>query len=214
MDAPTTGGQPPDTAACIRYALGSGMNKTTRSASIFLVASMFGAGGTFGVFATAFADAGAARTPDGGDAQPPPSSCSLRLSGTIAETSRCVVEQEYEQPRDSGPVRVVISQAIATRVDRGIEVVFHVDGKPSVGLQPSARYVAAARAVDGSSRWEALLYGGSAGSLGSFQLTLTTVRPVPARGSQAYEIHGVIDAQLLPTVESAATGVVDLHVAF
>lgn len=155
---------------------------------------------------------------DAGIASAPDHSCSLSVAGAVAANGDCRVRQEYEQVQgDAGLPFVTIHELpfAGTRSGRpASRIVFHLFGQPTVGVQSRATVVGVAQVQRGTDVWEATAYPPPEGSMGAFSVTLTSVRMIRVRGTQAYDLHGTVDAELLPTVEGTASGVVKLHASF
>ena len=155
---------------------------------------------------------------DAGTAPTTGRACSYTVRGPVQIGGDCVVKQEYEDSRDAdaGPTFVAIHEwpwAGASPTRPTTRIVFHVLGRPTPGIQLTGAVAGAARVERGTDRWEATSYP-HAGSMGAFAVTLDTVRAVRVGGKESYEVHGHIDADLLPTVEGTASGVVRLVASF
>ena len=127
-------------------------------------------------------------------------------SGALTMDFACFVEQEPDpHVSDSGRPFLGIWP---TSMDSDMRIVFLRKAVPSLGVQPSNSFTALARI----GVWSASTINGSA--TGKFTLTLTSVRAVRDSGLGAYELHGAVDAQLVPDWNSSAVGWIDLHAEF
>ena len=138
--------------------------------------------------------------------------CMLRADGAHQANVPCVLEQTYERPTTAiGPPFVSITEW-PQPTSRRIRVVLNFEGRPRVGLQPQRVFRGGARVEDGTAVWAAKVQDGP--SLGSVTLNLSSVRYFADGGTELFEVHGTVDAQLLPTVEGTAVGVVNIRAEF
>ena len=139
----------------------------------------------------------------------------MKLSGSLERDYQCTVQQAHERDRsDAGSMVTVVTLVGATYSPRRVNAAFSIVGRPVVGRQGDSAFGAVAHVTEASATWEALTYGRPEGATGTMSVTLGGVRLVRSRMGETYELHGTLDAKLLPTVEGTATGAVDLHVVF
>ena len=133
--------------------------------------------------------------------------------GGLTTEYACVVEQEADRHAfDGGGPFLGIWPTIA---DPTLRIVILRAAVPVVGVQPSGSFTAVARIGAWAAQTQAAfgtVFSGT--TTGKFTLTLTSVRAVRDSGLGAYELHGTVDAQLVPDWNSGAVGWMNLHAEF
>lgn len=161
------------------------------------------------------------RGADAGDAAVQQRPCTIAIRGEIQHTTACtaVSSRVPSQSRflaEAGlPAVFVFEAPLAT--DAGIEgrVAFvSLRAPPRLGNQAATETWIEVEVSWCTSKWEASSYHGRPTQLGSIRVNLTDVRSTKAADGAHYELHGTVDAELLPSVEGTATGVVTLHADF
>ena len=164
-------------------------------------------------------DAGAVVTwgmPSTGDAAAVGTGCHVEAKGYrggITIEYACIVEQEADRHSFDGGVPFL--GIWSRRTDPTLRIVILRGAVPVVGVQPSGSFTAVARVGAWGAETQAAfgtIFSGS--TTGKFTLTLTSVRAVRDSGLGAYELHGTVDAQLVPDWNSGAVGWIDLHAEF
>ena len=124
----------------------------------------------------------------------------------------CVVEPRFDG--ENGPPNFSIRQSPDDPASPSLVIIVLHGAMPGVGAQPSTSFDELAKLRAGTLEWTAG-HMGTGSKVGTFALVLTTVRPVSGSSIGAYELHGTIDARLVPEDALAvSTGHVDLHVDF
>lgn len=176
---------------------------------------LFGVATTAGLLVVAATSEGAAPVqgvPDAGAMQDAavPRGCSVELTGEVEAKRSCEMKQEYEsQASDGGMALVHITTVGPLPMST---ILFRVEGTPARGRVPDVSLKATIGVFDGTSKWAATAWPHSI-TRGAIKVVLTSVRNVKVRGQDAYELHGEIDASLVPD-NHEATGRVDLHAVF
>lgn len=141
------------------------------------------------------------------------------MSGGISADAACVIEQEYDShASDAGrPFLGIWDSPPRVPGDPDIRIGVWRQTVPLVGVQPSTAFDATVRIVLDKGVWIAEsrarnLFGGT--TTGKLTLTFTSVHSVRDSGVGAYELHGKLDAQLIPDWQGTATGFIELHVDF
>lgn len=162
------------------------------------------------LFANASASwSGPTRTDGGGAALDASSTvaCAISLHGALERRGACTADQPSERTaRDAGGADFAIVDGTGQ-----LYVTVHFKETPAVGPVGAASFIARASVQDGDRKWEAL-WVPSTRRLGRVTLEFSSVKVSPS--GRLSEVHGVLDAELLPTVEGRAAGVVELHAAF
>jgi hypothetical protein len=141
-------------------------------------------------------------------------------NGGITADLACVVEQEEARGRgDAAATQALRIWDSPPRLpgDPAIRVVLLRMTAPVAGVQTAASFVTYVEITHGSQRWEARGGGSFGVTTGTTNLTLTRVRTVRAAAVGdlgSYELHGRVDAQLVPDWQGTATGFVDVHADF
>ncbi|MDB4938834.1 MAG: hypothetical protein JWP87_5806, partial [Labilithrix sp.] len=137
--------------------------------------------------------------------------CALRAighNGAPSANYACAIEQEYDKHAgDAGLPFLGIWDAPPLFNDPKIYIGIFRSGVPVVGKQaPGAFSGAAYITLGGADKWKAAASDFSTVAIGSFAVSVTSVRAIRAAGATAYELHGYVDAQLIPTVEGNGVG--------
>jgi hypothetical protein len=134
-------------------------------------------------------------------------------SGAPTHEYACVVEQEADpHVSDSGRPLLWIFEPRTS--DPSMRILILRDARPFVGVQPNASFTGIARIKLASGTWTAETSAVTGITLGTFKLALTRVRAVRDAGLGTYELHGTVDAQLLPDWQGTGVGYIDLHADF
>ncbi len=150
--------------------------------------------------------------PDAGDVR---AACirAIGSNGAVSADQSCVVEQEYDRPQVSTNVPVLrVWGSPRDAHDPKIKIGFSRNTVPAVGVQPPGSFFGFAVVEKDDSKWQASTSAHNA--MGAVAVTLASVRVVKHAGRTAYEMHGRVDAQLIPTVEGGGIGWIDLHAEF
>lgn len=135
--------------------------------------------------------------------------CSVSLSGALDRVVSCIADQPRARgARDAGGAHL----AVFDSAGRPLLTVYFTQ-PPSPGLLLEGSFLSKARVEDSVSdrTWMALAGGPPNSRLGSTRLMLSSVQRL--RG-ETLEVHGVADAELLPTIEGRAAGTVKMHLVF
>lgn len=141
----------------------------------------------------------------------------IGTNGGVDVETKCEIDQEYD--RDAARPFLGIWGAPPRFGIPRVKIIIARSGPVALGVQPSTAFLGHARVEIDKSVWLAET-GPSVGTIiapnptGSFQLTLTSIRKVHGAGLGAYEMHGTVDAQLIPDWQGTATGYIDLHAEF
>jgi hypothetical protein len=136
------------------------------------------------------------------------------MNGGLTADAACVIEQEYDRHSfDAGAIPFLGVWDSLPRLpgDPAIRIGLRRTTIPVVGVQPAGSFHGWARIELDTGMWEASVNPFSGTTMGLFTLTLTKVRDA---GHGAYEIHGKVDARLIPDWQGTGTGWIDLHVDF
>jgi hypothetical protein len=146
----------------------------------------------------------------------PASGCTIvATGGQLPPLIGCRVEQEADRhPFDAGTpffsIREWPEPSVVSDPRVRIAVLRYLP--PTIGVQSSSSYVGTIFITIGTASW--IANSPQSGALGRFSMTLDSVSATSERGRLLYEIHGWIDAQLVPEVQGTAVGVIDVRVTF
>jgi hypothetical protein len=144
-------------------------------------------------------------------------SCRFSANGAVHAVTGCIVEHEYDpHSLDGGPPFFGVWEwpRATTPKEPVVQLRFvRLVNPPVIGLQPPTAFLARARVAIGSDEWEAST-SPRAGSMGNFKITITSAVAVGRGNPQLYEIHGTVEAMLLPDWRGTNRGAVYLRADF
>jgi hypothetical protein len=137
--------------------------------------------------------------------------CRIVASGAVVWSSTCTVLGFVD--RDAGFVAYTLVTSASASTSASVLLVF--DAPPRVGPQfatfwsDAGTYFANVTIAQNRAEWEA-----RAGISGRVDLTVTSVRRQRDGGLEAWEVHGALDAKLMPSNIPQSAGSVDVSATF